>query len=76
MKVLNVQLTDTDSGDIVKSNHIEIVNDEQLRYKSKVWFDCFLRGVLLPIGVGHWELTLTVADIAPKCPKHSQLNIF
>ena len=76
MKVLNVMMTDTDSGDIVKCNQIDIVNDAQLSVKSKVWFDCFLRGVLTPIGAGHWQLTLTVAEITPKLPQHKQLNIF
>lgn len=76
MKVLNVMMTDTDSGDIVKMNQFDIVNDAQLRAKSKVWFDCFLRGVLTPIGAGHWQLTLTVADITSKCQQHTQLSIF
>lgn len=76
MKVLNVMIIDTDSGDIVKSNQIDIVNDAQLRAKCKVWFDCFLCGLLTPIGAGHWQLTLTVAEITPKISKHTQLNIF
>lgn len=76
MKVINVMMVDTDSGEIIKSNQVDIVSFKQLRDFSQRWFDCFMRGVTYPIGKGHWQLTLTVAEFTPKRLQNTQLSIF
>ena len=76
MKVINVMMVDTDTGDIIKSNQVDIVSYKQLFNFAKSWFDCFIRGVTYPVGKGHWQLTLTVAEFTPKREQNKQLSIF
>lgn len=70
-----IQMTNTSTGDIVKTKVIDNPPVDKIREISYKWLSSFFRGVSIPIDSGLWELRITYADVT-LTQTNKQLQIF